>query len=277
MLKTDDHVSSPLSSRVRLSSTLLREIRLRKRNAVVGGSGEGVGSAHVAFWWFGGRKTQARPQTPRILAWPMLAGATSGREIMKQQRPSGSQTPQRAPGPSTANPNPNGNKNPNNINTGNESRTRDTAPPPPPQRKWFDAVADPFVGAEDLAPRLRRATMSPFPAALQYTSSKCGPINSIERKSKWSNAHLTSVRVPCVGVAFGRPYVGGGGARLSALGLRERDGVRELRQRVHSRDQFALVCELMPIGIRPIPQNGLLRELVSGLFGSALEPLMSYA
>ncbi|KAJ7079698.1 hypothetical protein C8R44DRAFT_754579 [Mycena epipterygia] len=87
-------------------------------------------------------------------------GATSGsgmlKALLKEQRAKVEEIKKktnfsRPPGPSTANPNPNGNQNPNNINTGNKSRIRDTAPPPPPQRKWFDAVADLLVGAEDPA------------------------------------------------------------------------------------------------------------------------------
>ncbi|KAJ7105894.1 hypothetical protein C8R44DRAFT_328601 [Mycena epipterygia] len=151
--------------------------------------------------------------------------ATPNFPQQQQQRPPGPQTPQRVSA-STANPNPNGNKNPNNINTNNKSSTSNTAPPPPSQRKWFDAVADLLVGAEDPALAVRDkfalicskcfAHNGLVPEAMwvdaKYICPRCGHFNS-NLKSSAGGAQsptLPTYVSPASASAFGRPSAGGG-------------------------------------------------------------------
>ncbi|KAJ7127729.1 hypothetical protein C8R44DRAFT_851102 [Mycena epipterygia] len=67
----------------------------------------------------------------------------------------------------------------NNIDT-NKSKTSNTAPPPPTQRKWFDAVVDLLVGAEDpmLAARDKFALIC----------SKCFAHNGLVPEAMWADA-----------------------------------------------------------------------------------------
>ncbi|KAJ7079689.1 hypothetical protein C8R44DRAFT_992583 [Mycena epipterygia] len=282
----DETVLSTLAANIQTRQTLLAAIRLRERNATLLATLYALAAwgAYVAFWWFGGRQTQARARGLRalpVLAGPVLvllvrrvvqvwynrkgnaeektlqallkeqrakveeikkktnfystrellarydASAPSSPQQQQQQRPSGPQTPQRVSA-STANPNPNGNKNPNNIVTNNKSSSSSNAgPPPPPQRKWFDAVADLLVGAEDpaLAARDKFALICSkcfahnglVPEAMwadaKYTCPKCGHFNSNSRSNASGAQSPTSPTYvsPTSASAFGRPSVGGGG------------------------------------------------------------------